>query len=131
MSESNPNSNVVPIDMEMKEYKVPRNKPFTIPDKLGEGLIIFLKAVSLVPDDGRDFSYAVLPNKMFVPSFDKSLEDTVDIISWASRTPAGEAKIKISGEVNRVTGVVKIKGSGFEFVNIRVHWFKDTGGVDG
>lgn len=111
---------------ESKEYKVSRNKPFTIPDRLGERFVVALEGVSLVPDDGREFCYVVLPKKFFVPSFDESLKDHIDIVSWASRKPADDARIKIVGEINRKTGVIKVKGSGFEFVNIRIVWIPFT-----
>lgn len=102
-------------------YTVGRKKTFKIPDELDDDCVFVLEAASLVPYDGHNFHYAVWPKKQFVPSFDKEKEETNRIISWASRTPAEEARVKIYANINLETQEIKVTGSGFEYVTIYMY----------
>lgn len=102
-------------------YIVSKKKPFIIQDKLDENCVFVLESGSLVKYTGEDFSCAVFPQKEFVPSFDKSKEKTTFINRWASRTPADDAKIKITAQINIETGEVNVDGTGFEFVVINMY----------
>lgn len=102
-------------------YSVGRKKTFIIPDELDSDCVFILEAASLVPHDGRNFRYAVWPKKQFVPSFDKEKEELDRIVSWASRTPAEEARVKIYVNINIATREIKVTGSGFEYVTIHMY----------
>lgn len=102
-------------------YVVGRKKTFTIPDELDDKCVFILEAASLVPYDGHNFNYAVWPKKQFVPSFDKEKEESTRIISWASRTPADEARVKIYANIDIETQEIKVTGSGFEYVTIHMY----------
>ena len=102
-------------------YAVTKKKPFTISDELDQDCVFVLESASLVAYDGKDFCCAVFPQKEFVPSFDKEKEKTTLINMWASRTPADDAKIKITAQINIESGEVKVDGKGFEFVVIHMY----------
>lgn len=88
---------------------------------IDDDCVFILEAASLVPFDGMNFHYAVWPKKQFVPSFDKEKEETTRIISWASRAPADEARVKIYADINIETQEIKVTGSGFEYVTIHMY----------
>jgi hypothetical protein len=102
-------------------YIVSKKKPFIIPDDLDENCIFVLASCSLVKYSGKDFACAAFPEKEFVPSFDKSKEKTTLINMWASRTPADDAKIKITAQINIETKEITVDGKGFEFVVIHMY----------
>lgn len=102
-------------------YHIGKKKTFLIPDKVDDDCVFILEAASLAPYDGQNFHYALWPQKQFVPSFDKEKEETTLIVSWASRKPADEARVKIYADINIETQEIKVTGSGFEFVTIHMY----------
>lgn len=103
---------------------VKRKVTLVIPEDIGEldkDCVFVLEAASLVPYDGHNFHYALWPKKQFVPSFDKEKEESNRILSWASRTPAEEARVKIYANINIATREIKVTGSGFEYVTIHMY----------
>jgi len=104
-------------------YSANRGENFSIPDsdELSCEHLFILVGASLVPHNDHDFYFAVVPKKAFVVTFDEEKKKDTLIIQWASRSPAEDARVKITGEIDLTKRQIRIKGSGFHYVNIHVY----------